>query len=161
MLSLISYATDGTIQTFVLACFILLVISGVANTVVVFIISCSTVVFYESTTIWCLRLKFWRPKMSASLKRQSRRTWDCPLVSIKLLPRSLSSARSPYPLDDDLEASLKSINLTPLKPFLPLSQVFPRVKGDRLHIVVQVPTNSKPMLVFLHVTDNLIDVVQY
>ena len=65
------------------------------------------------------------------------------------------------PLDDDLEASLKSIDLTPLKPFLPLLQVFPRVEGDRLHIVVQVPTNSKPNLVFLHVTDNLIDVVQY
>ncbi|KAK2460127.1 hypothetical protein APHAL10511_007806 [Amanita phalloides] len=43
------------------------------------------------------------------------------------------------PGDDDLEESLKNLNLTPLKPFLPLSQVFPRVEADRLHVVVKVP----------------------
>ncbi len=63
------------------------------------------------------------------------------------------------PVDDDLEESLKNVDLTPLKPFLRLSQVFPRVEEDRLHIVVQVP-NGEPISVFLHVTDNLIDVVQ-
>src|SRR5258708_38146301 len=46
------------------------------------------------------------------------------------------------PMDDDLEESLKNVDLTPLKPLLPLSQVFPRVEGDRLHIVVQAPTNG-------------------
>jgi hypothetical protein len=64
------------------------------------------------------------------------------------------------PVDDDLEESLKNIDLTPLKPILPLSQVFPRVEADCLHIVVQAPTNGEPISVFFHVTDNLIDIVQ-
>ena len=65
------------------------------------------------------------------------------------------------PLGSDLRESLKSLDLAPLDPFLPLSQVFFRVEEDRLHIVVQEPTNGEPILVFLHATaDNLIDVVQ-
>ena len=63
-------------------------------------------------------------------------------------------------VDGDPHESLKDVDLTPLKPFLPLSQVFPRVEGDHLHIVVQAPTNGEPISVFLHVTDNLIDFVQ-
>jgi hypothetical protein len=64
------------------------------------------------------------------------------------------------PVDDGLEESLKNVNLTPLKPFLPLSEVFPRVEENRLHIVVQAPANGESISVFLHVTDNLTDVVQ-
>ncbi|KAF8324923.1 uncharacterized protein EI90DRAFT_2224599 [Cantharellus anzutake] len=61
-------------------------------------------------------------------------------------------------VDDDPHESLKDVDLTPLKPLLPLSQVFPRVEGDHLHIVVQAPTDGEPISVFLHV--NLIDFVQ-
>ena len=32
------------------------------------------------------------------------------------------------PVDADLEESLKNVDLTPLKPLLPLSQLFPHVK---------------------------------
>ncbi|KAK2463747.1 hypothetical protein APHAL10511_004240 [Amanita phalloides] len=46
------------------------------------------------------------------------------------------------PMDDDLEESLKNINLTPLNPFLPLWEVFHHVEGDHLHIVVQAPINE-------------------
>ncbi|KAF8330172.1 uncharacterized protein EI90DRAFT_3124636 [Cantharellus anzutake] len=60
-------------------------------------------------------------------------------------------------VDDDLHESLKDIDLTPLKPLLPLLQVFPRVEGDHLHIVVEVPTNGEPIPVSLHITDNLIE----
>jgi Crinkler effector protein N-terminal domain len=62
---------------------------------------------------------------------------------------------------DDLEEGLKNIDLKlkSLNPLLPLSQVFPRVEGDRLHIVVQVPTNGETISAFLHVTDNLVDIV--
>jgi Crinkler effector protein N-terminal domain len=62
---------------------------------------------------------------------------------------------------DDLEEGLKNVDLKPksLNSLLPLSQVFPLVEGDRLHIVIQVPTNGEPILAFLHVTDNLVDVV--
>ena len=42
------------------------------------------------------------------------------------------------PAVDDLEESLKNVDLAPLKPLLPLSQVFPRVEEDRLHVVVTV-----------------------
>ncbi|KAK2464093.1 hypothetical protein APHAL10511_003880 [Amanita phalloides] len=42
------------------------------------------------------------------------------------------------PVDDDLEESLKNVNFTPLNPFVPLSQLFSRVKEDRLHVVVKV-----------------------
>ena len=55
------------------------------------------------------------------------------------------------PVDDDLEESLKNIDLTPLKPLLPLSQVFPHVEASRLHIVVQAPTTGEPISVFPHV----------
>ncbi|KAK2461366.1 hypothetical protein APHAL10511_006590 [Amanita phalloides] len=46
------------------------------------------------------------------------------------------------PLDDDLEESLKNVNFTPLDFFQLLSQVFPHVEKDHLHIVVQAPTNE-------------------
>ncbi len=49
------------------------------------------------------------------------------------------------PVDDDLEESLKHVDLAPLKPLLPLSQVFPRVEENCLHIVVQAPTNGEPI----------------
>jgi len=62
------------------------------------------------------------------------------------------------PVDDDFEENLKHVDLAPLKPLLPLSQLFSRVDENRLHIVVQAPTNGEPILVFLHVTDDLIDV---
>ena len=64
------------------------------------------------------------------------------------------------PVDDDLEESLNRVDLAPLKSLLPLSQLFPRVEENHLHIVIQAPTNGEPILVFLHVTDNLIDVVR-
>ena len=40
-----------------------------------------------------------------------------------------------------LEKSLKNVDLTPLMPFLPLSQFFPRVEENRLHIIVQAQTH--------------------
>ncbi|KAF8330247.1 hypothetical protein F5887DRAFT_1287342 [Amanita rubescens] len=46
------------------------------------------------------------------------------------------------PVDDDFEESLKNVDLTPLKPFLLLSQVFPHVKWDHLHIIVQAPNDA-------------------
>jgi hypothetical protein len=49
------------------------------------------------------------------------------------------------PLGSDLEESLKNVDLTPLDPFLPLSQVFPRVEEEHLHIIVQAPTNGEPI----------------
>jgi len=55
------------------------------------------------------------------------------------------------PVDDDLEESLKHVDLAPLKPLLLLSQVFPHVEENRLHIVVQAPTTGEPISVFLHV----------
>ena len=64
------------------------------------------------------------------------------------------------PVDDDLEESLNRVDLAPLKSLLPLSQLFPLVEENHLHIVIQAPTNGEPILVFLHVTDDLIDVVQ-
>jgi hypothetical protein len=64
------------------------------------------------------------------------------------------------PVDDDLEESLKHVDLAPLKSLLPLSQLFPRVEENRLHIVVQAPTNGEAISVLLRVTDDLIDVVQ-
>jgi Crinkler effector protein N-terminal domain len=64
------------------------------------------------------------------------------------------------PVGDDLKESLKKIDLTPLEPLLLLSQVFPRVEENRLHIVVQAPTNGESISVILHVTNNLIGVVQ-
>ena len=54
-------------------------------------------------------------------------------------------------VDNDLEESLKNVDLTPLKPLLPVSQVFPRVEENRLQVTVQVPTNGEPISVFLHV----------
>jgi len=49
------------------------------------------------------------------------------------------------PVDDDLEECLKNVDLAPLKPLLPLSQVFPGVEENRLHIVVQAPSNGEPI----------------
>ena len=65
------------------------------------------------------------------------------------------------PVDADLEESLKNVDLTPLKPLLPLSQLSPDVnKENYLHIVVQAPTSGEPISVILHVTDDLIYVIQ-
>ncbi|KAI0287938.1 hypothetical protein B0F90DRAFT_1148985 [Multifurca ochricompacta] len=47
-------------------------------------------------------------------------------------------------MDDDLKEKLKNVDLTPLKPFLLLSQVFPRVEEDRLHVVVTLPVLGEP-----------------
>ena len=52
------------------------------------------------------------------------------------------------PVDADLEESLKNVDLTPLKPLLPLSQLFPHVKENCLHIVVQAPANGEPIWSF-------------
>ena len=43
------------------------------------------------------------------------------------------------PVDDDLEENLKKVDLVPLASLLPLSQVFPHVEENRVHIVVQAP----------------------
>ena len=45
-------------------------------------------------------------------------------------------------MDADLEESFKNVVLTPLKPLLPLSQLFPHCKENWLHIVIQASTNS-------------------
>jgi hypothetical protein len=60
-------------------------------------------------------------------------------------------------VDDGLGENLKSIALTPLNPVLLLSQVFPRVEENRLHVVVQAPPQGKPISV---VRDDIIDIVQ-
>jgi hypothetical protein len=57
-------------------------------------------------------------------------------------------------VDDSLGENLKSIALTPLNPVLPLSQVFPRVEENRLHVIVQAPPKGKPISV---VRDDIID----
>ena len=59
------------------------------------------------------------------------------------------------PVDDDLEENLKNVNLTPLMPLLPLSQVFPKPERDRLHVVVKVLSDmthpaEKGVFPFLH-----------
>jgi hypothetical protein len=64
------------------------------------------------------------------------------------------------PVNDDLEGSLKKVEIVPLAPLLPLSQVFPHVEQNRLHIVVQAPTNGEPVSVALHVAHNFIHVFQ-
>jgi hypothetical protein len=61
------------------------------------------------------------------------------------------------PVDDDLEESLKHVDLVPLKPLLQLSRVFPRVEENRLHIVVQAPTTGEPRF---GLSSRRIDVVQ-
>ena len=50
------------------------------------------------------------------------------------------------PTDDNAEVErlIKHINnLEPLKPFLPLSFMFPRVEKSHLHILVQAPTSGE------------------
>ncbi|KAF8322894.1 uncharacterized protein EI90DRAFT_3130658 [Cantharellus anzutake] len=74
-----------------------------------------------------------------------------PFFTVKILKTKNVCRR----VDEDSHGSLKDIDLTPLKSLLPLSQVFPHVEGDHLHIVVQAPANGKSISVFLHVTDNL------
>jgi hypothetical protein len=64
------------------------------------------------------------------------------------------------PVNGDLDKSLNNVDLAPLEPLLPLSQVFPLVEVNCLHVVVQAPTNGESISVFLHATDDLIDVVQ-
>jgi len=60
-------------------------------------------------------------------------------------------------VDDGLGEILKGIELTPLNPVLPLSQVFPRVEENHLHVIVQAPSKGKPISV---VRDDIIDTVQ-
>ena len=55
---------------------------------------------------------------------------------------------------DNLEESLKNVDLAQLDPLLRLSDVFPRVEEKRLHVIVQAPTDSKPTSAFLHLTEN-------
>ena len=52
------------------------------------------------------------------------------------------------PVDDDLAETLKHVNLAPLKSLLPLSQVFPHVEENCLHIVIQAPTTGEPIWSF-------------
>jgi hypothetical protein len=59
-------------------------------------------------------------------------------------------------VDDGLGENIKSVELTPLNPVLPLSQVFHRVEENRLHIVVQAPPQGEPMSALL---DDIIDIV--
>ena len=54
------------------------------------------------------------------------------------------------PVVDDLEESLKNVDVAPLKSLLPLEQVFLHIEQNRLHIVVQAPSNGVPISVFLH-----------
>jgi hypothetical protein len=46
------------------------------------------------------------------------------------------------PMDDVTDERLKNIN-EPLKPLLPLSDVFPRVEESHLHILIRAPTNGE------------------
>jgi hypothetical protein len=47
------------------------------------------------------------------------------------------------PMDDDVGERLENINnLELLKPFLSLSQVFPHVEENHLHVVVRSPING-------------------
>ena len=61
------------------------------------------------------------------------------------------------PVVNDLQESLKNVDLVPLDPLLPLWQVFPRVEENRLHIVVQAPTNGGPISGCLYVSDDFTD----
>jgi hypothetical protein len=63
-------------------------------------------------------------------------------------------------VDDHLGENLKGVELTPLNPVLPLSQVFPRVEENRLHLVVHAPHQGEPISVVLHVTEDIVDIVQ-
>ena len=86
-------------------------------------------------------------------EKQSRRLNHVDVSELILSQVSLS-------VNADLEESIKSVDLTPLKPLSPLSQLFPHVEENWLHIVIQASTNGEPISVFLHVTDDFIDVVQ-
>src|SRR5258708_7178102 len=61
------------------------------------------------------------------------------------------------PVDDDLEENLKKVNLVPLAPLLPLSQVFPHVEANRVHIIVQAPPKGQLISAVLHIPDGLIE----
>ena len=56
------------------------------------------------------------------------------------------------PLDGDVDAILQ--NTRPLRPLLPLSKGFPSVEGNRLHVIVRVPTNGE-LICTLKVTTSL------
>ena len=48
------------------------------------------------------------------------------------------------PMDDEADERLKNIdNLEPLKPLLSLSQVFPHVEENHLHVVVRPPIDGE------------------
>ena len=72
------------------------------------------------------------------------------LIKEKLSPRLNHAVASELILsqvsllmDNDLKESLKNVDLTPLMPLLPVSQVFPHVEENRLHIIVQAPINGE------------------
>jgi hypothetical protein len=63
--------------------------------------------------------------------------------------------RVSLPRDGDLDATLQSTQ--PLDSLLPLSDVFPHVEEDHLHILILAPTNGE--LIWAE-SDGLIDIVQ-
>ena len=54
----------------------------------------------------------------------------------------------------------QSKDATGIGPLTTLAFVPSHVEENCLHVVVQAPTNGEPISVFLHITDNLIGVVQ-
>lgn len=60
------------------------------------------------------------------------------------------------PKDSDVDAVIQIVKLEPLDPLLPLSQVFHRVKENKVHVIVRVPTNGELIRAGI---DSLIDVV--
>jgi hypothetical protein len=76
----------------------------------------------------------------------------------KVAAKDLDLTQVSLPVDDDLEEVLKKVDLVPLTPLLPISQVFPHVEVDRLHIVVQAPPKGQPISAVLHIAVGLIEV---
>jgi len=62
------------------------------------------------------------------------------------------------PVDDGLGKNLKNVAPMPLNPIIPLSQVFPCVKENCLHIIIQAPSKGDPISAVLHIADGLIGV---
>jgi Crinkler effector protein N-terminal domain len=52
------------------------------------------------------------------------------------------------PRDGDVDAILQNANREPLDSLLPLSQVFPHVKENHLHVVVQSPIDGELSEIF-------------
>ncbi|KAK2465822.1 hypothetical protein APHAL10511_001463 [Amanita phalloides] len=56
--------------------------------------------------------------------------------------RRCVNTQPPLPVDDNFEQWLKNTHLEPSQSLAPLSQLFPHVERDHLHIVVQAPTKD-------------------